>query len=955
MRPTGCLLVSLLLLPSVGPAALAAGAPGQDLGLKGRFLDSATRRPVPQVRVRLVDVADTSASFRTVASDSGTFAFKGLTDHRYRLSALRLGYEPFTVEIPVTTPDQDAGVLALTSTAIPLKGITIQDSPSPAVQKADTTEFRAGAVKVNRDATAEDLVQKMPGVTLENGQVKSNGENVQQVLVNGRPFMGSDPTAAMRNLPAEVVDRIQVYDRMSDQAEFSGFDDGQSQKTMNFVLRDRKATFGKVYGGGGDQDRYQAGGNWTKIRGTTRLTLLGLSNNINQQNFSPQDLFGALSGNGGGPGGPRMVMFGGPRGGGGGRPQMIRMGGGGFGGGGFDPSSFFVGQQSGISTTHSGGFNYVSNWGSKLQVSSSFFGNASNNDNVQTLSRQYLPPQDSLQFYEQQQTSDTRNGNQRFDGRLEFTADSSNSVILQPRLYWQNTDAHNLGTATNQSITDSPLSSALNDSRTGTDGNNLSTRLTLRHRFAKRGRNVSADLNGGHTGKTGDNAQRSLTDFFDGGGTATSSDTLDLRGNSEATTNSFSARVAYTEPIVKGLQAQLVWSPSITKSTSDARTNRLDPLSATYTLPDSSLSNSYENRNTVQSGGLSVLWTKGQWRLLSTASYQQRHLFSEQTFPFDATIDHTYDDVLPSVTLSGTFANRRNLRLAYQTNTQAPTIGQLQNVVDNSNPLSLSTGNPDLRPTYSHTLSLRVAEADPAHSRSRFLFANLTRTRHPISNATFTALTDTTLEGVALARGTQLTLPVNLDLDAWNANAFAVYSRPVKWLKSNLSFNAGGSFSRTPTRIGDAVNISNTWAPRAGVVMASNISQNLDFTLSYQGNYNIARNTLAASNTTGDYYSHVLSLRFNAVVGPGVVVREEVSHNLQSGVPSAYGQNVVLWNSSLGKKFLKDQKGEVRLTATDVLEQDRAVNRSITETYVQDQRDRTLGRYLQAVFTYTFR
>lgn len=929
--------------------------PPAEVSLKGRFLDASTRAAVPGVQLRLTNLADTSQTFRVVASDSGTFSIAHLKPSRYRLFALRLGYEPLFFMLPITKPDQDAGVLALTSTAIPMKGITIQDSPSPAIQKADTTEFRAGAVKVNRDATAEDLVQKMPGVTVENGQVKTNGENVQQVLVNGRPFMGSDPTAAMRNLPAEVVDRIQVYDRMSDQSEFSGFDDGQAQKTMNFILRDRRATFGKVYAGGGDQDRYQAGGNWTKIHGTTRLTLLGMSNNINQQNFSPQDLFGALAGNGGGQGGPRMMMFGGPRGGGGGGrggPQMIRMGGG-FGGGGFDPSSFFVGQQSGISTTHSGGFNYVGDWGSKLQVSSSFFGNASDNDNVQTLSRQYLPPQDSLEFYEQQQTSDTQNGNQRFDARLEYTADSSNSVILQPRLYWQNTDAASLGTATNQSILGSPLSSAFNDSRTGTDGNNLSTRLTLRHRFAKRGRNVSADLSAGHTEKTGDNAQRSLTDFFDAGGTT--SDTLDLRGNSEGTTNSFSARVALTEPIVKGWQAQLVWNPSVTRSTADARTHLLDPLSGAYTVPDSSLSNSYENRNTVQNGALSMLWTKGQWRLLSSAAYQQRHLASEQTFPFTATVDRTYDDVLPSVTLSGTFANRRNLRLAYQTNTQAPSIGQLQNVVDSSNPLSLSTGNPDLRPNYSHTLSLRMSEADPVHSKSRFLFANLTRTLHPISNATFTALTDTTLAGVALARGTQLTLPVNLDLDAWNANVFGVYSRPAKWLKSNLSFNGGSSFSRTPTRIGDAVNLANTWSPRAGAVLASNISPNLDFTLSYQGSYNIARNTLATGNKTGDYYSHVLSLRFNAVVGPGVVVREEVSHNLQSGVPSAYGQNVVLWNSSLGKKFLKDQKGEVRLTASDVLEQDRAVNRSITETYVQDQRDRTLGRYLQAVFTYTFR
>jgi hypothetical protein len=137
-------------------------------------------------------------------------------------------------------------------------------------------------------------------------------------------------------------------------------------------------------------------------------------------------------------------------------------------------------------------------------------------------------------------------------------------------------------------------------------------------------------------------------------------------------------------------------------------------------------------------------------------------------------------------------------------------------------------------------------------------------------------------------------------------------------------------------------------------VLASNISPNLDFTVMYQGNYNLSRYTRSESNT-GDYYSHTLGLRFNAVAPRGIVVRQELNHNLQSRVPSAYGQDVVLWNTTLGKKFLKDQRGEIRLTATDVLEQDRSVSRSVTETYVQDSRDKALGRYLQAVFTYTFR
>jgi hypothetical protein len=381
-------------------------------------------------------------------------------------------------------------VLQLTPEAVNISGVTVTESPAPAAQKADTTEFRASAVKTSKDATAEELVQKMPGVTLENGQVKAHGENVQQVLVNGRPFFGSDPAAAMRNMPAEVVDRIQVYDRASDQAEFSGFDDGGQQKTMNFILRNQKAQFGKVYSGYGDRDRYQAGGNLTRLRGTTRLTLIGLANNINQRNFSPMDLFGAMSGNSGGQGGPRIMMGGGGGGmrvGGGGGQQVFRFGGGGFGGGNFDPSNFFVNQQGGISSTNSGGLNYVAQWGRKLSVSASAFLNGTKNENTNALAREYLPPQDSIAAYDQLLGSENWNGNQRFDARFEWTIDSLNSIILAPRLYFQKNHATSNGLASNRTLAGSEVSSSASLTDNLTEGDNVSNRLTLRHRFHKRG------------------------------------------------------------------------------------------------------------------------------------------------------------------------------------------------------------------------------------------------------------------------------------------------------------------------------------------------------------------------------------------------------------------------------------------------------------------------------------
>ncbi len=936
----------------LAPALVLAQSPPQQVSVHGRVLDSTTGAPVPAVTVRLIAAADSSDVRQTAAKDDGTFTLSGLGIRGYRLEVTRVGYAPLKTVVRITKADQDLGALALTPESVPVAGITVSESPAPAVVRADTTEFRASAVKINRDATAEDLVQKLPGVTLENGQVKSNGEQVQNVLVNGRPFFGSDPAAAMRNLPAEVVDRIQVYDRMSDQAEFSGFDDGQSQKTMNFILRDRKAGFGKVYAGGGDQNLYQSGGNWTRIRGASRLTLIGMANNINQQNFSHQDLFGAMSDPQGG-GGPRMRMM--MHGGGGHSPgggqRVVRMGGG-FGGGAFDPGSFLVGQSPGISTTSAGGTNYVGQWGPRLQVSASLFANRTDTDNRQSLARQYLPAQDSLAFYDQRNVSNDRNDNQRFDARFEWTPDSLNSVIFQPRLYFQQSDVGNAADAANIGVLGAALGRSTSDSRQNTDGDNLSGRLTLRHRFAKRGRNVSADLNLGSTLRDGDDAQRSLTDYYDG--MTTSSDTLDQRGDSRSVTRSYSSRVAFTEPLAPWLQGQIIWNPSLTSSSADARAWSLDPVSGTYSLPESTLSNSYESRTTAQNGGVALLATRGSWRLLGNASYQSTRLLSEQTFPDSRVIDRTFGDFLPSAQLTGNFANRRSLRVSWNTSTDAPSIRQLQNVVDNSNPLALSSGNPDLRPSHRNSVSVRWSEADPARSRSRFVFASVTRTSSPIGNSIFVAPADTVVDGIALAGGTQLTRPVNLDQPSWNASLFGVYSMPAPWLKSVFSVNGGGTYTRTPTLVGSETNLGDTYALRGGTVLASNISPNLDFTLSYRGTYNFSRSNLTTTSG-GDYYSHVVGIRFNAVAPRGIVVRQELNHNLQSGVPSAYGQDVVLWNTTLGKKFLKDGRGEIRVTATDVLAQNRSVSRSVTETYVEDQRDDTLGRYVQAVFTYSFR
>lgn len=946
---------------------LPVAAQAQTVRLQGRILDRASKSPVAGAKARLVNTADTTDAHAGTTGEDGSFTFTGLLHRAYRLDASRIGYAPLRQTIELKRADQDAGTLWMTEAPVQLKAIVVKGVPPTAVQVADTTEFAAQAVKVNGDATSEDLIQKMPGVTVTNGTVKSNGETVRQVLVDGKPFFGGDPSVALRNLPAEVVDKIQVYDQLSDQSQFTGFDDGQSVKTMNITLRpDRRAAqFGKVNGGCGDHDRYLAGGNDSFMRGLTRLSLIGLVNNINQQNFSGQDLLGVLNtsgqrgGFGGGPNGRRAGGGGrGGRGGGGSGGSGGFGGGGGLGGLGggqgnglAGPGSFLTGAQDGVTTTQSAGSNLSGTFWKTLQANLSYFFNHTDNQDTQTLSRQYSPPLDSIAVYGQSASPENRNENHRVDARFEWTADSSNSFVEQPRLYFQSNHTTNSLVGSNTFLDGTPVNRSENENNGATMGNNLSNHLVARHRFARRGRTLSLDLGAGATLKDGTSSLHSLVDYFGG---AAASDTVDERSALRTTARSLSARVAYTEPVGPRAMLMLSYSPSVTVSRAHNLAFQLDPLTQAYSRADTALSNTFENTSAAQNGGAGLLLRTARLNGMLNVAFQHSTLNSDQTFPVARRVAKSFDDVLPSLTLNLNTADHRNLRLSYFTATRAPSISQLQDVVDNSNPLILTTGNPNLHQSNTQTLVGRYSRTDPQWSRSLFFLVSVQHTSHYIANQTLTAARDTVVEGgIVLRQGTQLVSPVNLE-GAWSASTFATYSRPVKWLGSVFNLSGGLTYGRTPGLVGMVESVASTYAINDGVVLASDVSENVDFTLSYNGTYNIARNA-AATSASSDYYVHSVGLKLNLVTWQGFTLRDEVTNALTSGAAGGYDQDIVLWNSSLGKKLFKDERGELRLAGTDVLDQNRSSTHTVTSTYLQDVRNETLGKYVMLTFTYALK
>ncbi len=455
----------------------------QGFSITGRVVDKKDGKPLVNVSAALSRL-DSGAAGGAVSDEDGDFTIENLSVGKYLLKLNYLEYTEVTRSITIAGGNIDLGTIRLAATNKELKSVTVAAKQERATQLGDTSQFNANAFKTHADATAEELVTKMPGVTSDNNGVKVNGEALQQVYVDGKPFFGNDPTLALRNLPAEVVDKIQVFDKLSDQSTFTGFDDGNSQKTMNIVTKGskREGVFGKLYAGYGTDDRYIAGGSLNIFHGDQRFTIIGLSNNINQQNFSAQDILGVT----GNSSGQNRGGFGGGRGGG---------SGGGNGGG----NNFLVGQQSGITTTNSLGFNYSGNWGKKLKVSGSYFFNGTDNKSNTAIDRNYY----TNIHYNEMDTSDARNYNHRVNLRFEYTFDSVNTVIFTPSVSFQdnNTSTHQFATT---DTNDNLLSRTLNLNTNKYTGYNSSDNLLIQHKFKKARRTLSLNIAGTLNEKTGD-------------------------------------------------------------------------------------------------------------------------------------------------------------------------------------------------------------------------------------------------------------------------------------------------------------------------------------------------------------------------------------------------------------------------------------------------------------------
>jgi hypothetical protein len=908
---------------TLGLLIMATIAWGQPTGILGRVLDAETEEPLPGANV-VLQAAETGEEQITSTNERGGFIFPNPLPGTNVLTVSFIGYQTFVDTLQYQNEAIRQRIRLVPG--IELEGVEVEGRIPMGSQRGDTTQYNAEAFKVNPNATAEDLIRKMPGVVRENGQVQAQGEQVQEVLVDGKPFFGNDPNAALRNLPAEVIDKIQVFDQQSEQSQFTGFEDGQTTKTINIITKKdkRNGQFGNLYAGYGYEDRYTAGGNVNVFNGAQRFSVIGLANNINQQNFSSEDLIGMLGEN-----------------------SQRRGRRGRRGGGGSSVNDFLVDQQEGIITTNAIGVNYSDQWGQKVEVSGSYFFNWSDNQAATFLNQLYLTDNQEGQIYEEQSQVQNLNINHRANLRLEYKITEKTSLLWRPRLSFQ----ENRGMEETQgrlTFGDAFLSSTSYQFEPDLTAFDLRNDLLVRHRFAKSRRTLSLSVRNGWEGNGGLSELISINSF------STFADSLQQQANLDTRNGSLSGNLSYTEPLGEKGMLQFTYLAGWQDDGTEREVFDFDLGSGRYDQLNTALSNSFESDLLTQRLGAGYRLRDGKNSWMISLDGQWAQLESRQLSPGSSALTRDFYNLLPRAMWRYEINEQSNLRVFYRSSTDAPSVEQLQNVVDNSNPLQLTSGNPALDQSVQHRLFTRYSMTNPESSSVFYALLGGSTVNNFIGSQTILARADTVLAGgVVLPAGAQVSFPVNIS-GYWDMRSFFTYGVPVAKLKSNLSFNFSGNYQRRPGILNGRRNEANNVTLGLGVTLASNISERVDFTVSTQTTLNQVRNTLPMAQDN-EYLGQRTGLIANLIFGKGWTLRTDLNHQFYAGLSDELIDNFLLWNASLGKQFLEDDRGEIRISAFDLLAQNVSVQRNVTDVFVEDVQTEVLQRYVMLSFVYRIR
>jgi len=893
---------------------------GQGLIFKGVVVDSIYGINVSGIKVELKQMKDTLVVQKTT-DNNGNFEFNNLNRGFYQLEINSASFISKQQFVRLLDNRFDTIFLQLKIREI---GEVVIKREAAILLKGDTTQFKADSFKTQDNASAEDLLTKMPGITTENGEVKAQGEKVQRVLVDGKPFFGDDPKAALKTIDAKSIDKIQVYDGKSEKATFSGFDDGETVKTINIITKSnmRSGLYGRVTGGYGTDGRYLGTANLSKITAKSRLSIIGQMNNINQQNFNMQDVLGLMGSSGG-------AMRGNPNGRNG-RPITWP---------GNPVNDFFVDNQNGISTTAAFGLNYSAIFSPKLSVSASYFLNNMGIENRQATERIIFGGQRTPQNYTENTNGLSSTLTHRLNARIEFSIDSANKFVYVPSFNFQDRFSRSFIDAQTFNAPNLLLNKTNNNNEQLNDGFSFRNTLTYLHRFKKEGNTITLQGTANISPNAGKTNLDALSQFY---GNTVISDSLLQLSDLQNTSNTFKGEATYTTLLTKKSQLEINGEHGLTKSSSSKFTNNYNAAQEQYNVLDTGLSNDFNNINYVSQVGLRIRHNQEKLSYSYGIGVMQTVLENNVIFPSFQKNTATFRTLIPNLFVRYKPAKSIQLFAFYRIRPSVPSIAQLQNVLINTNPLSLNIGNPNLIQENRHFVLSRYSNFDVFSGKSIFVFFMAQAANNYIGNSTTVAFEPTQVENIALEKGTTLTKPTNLSGFFMSTGSLTL-GRKINKLKSNLNTTLGYNGVRTPSLINGLSNFNNNISGNLNITLSSNISKKIDFNIGLGITQTFVTNNLQ-SNLNYNFTSPTITSKVFYQFYKNWFAEVDFSYVAYRGLSDGFNPNIYLLNPSLGYRSTKNV-WEVKLYVFDALNSNQAVSRNVSETYVEDINSLVLRQY----------
>lgn len=900
-------------------------ASAQDKNISGILQDTTSKSPVKNAVVALLSPNDSMLVDFTRSADDGTYHLHKASTGNYILMVMHPQFADFVDDVSITSPNQKISSIALTAKSKLLEAIILK-SGSPMRIKGDTTIYTADSFNVSANANVEELLKKMPGFQVDkDGQIKQMGVKVEKILVDGEEFFGDDPGMAVKNLRADAVKEVQVFDKKSDQAEFTGIDDGNSKKTINLKLKEDKKTgyFGKMDVSGGTQknidDRYNNNLLFSTFKGKRKLTAFLLNGNTGQDGLSWQDneKYGGENDNysvsmdedGG-------VMYS-------------------WKGGSTDEEPY-VNTDNGFIRNINGGVQYSNKWNDRQTFNFAPKYNAQDYYNTQRTYTQTLISPDSVYNDNATQNAHVNRYNVKISSTYDVKIDSNNTIKFTAKANFYHTENDNITLSERRDIKDFLINRSDIRNNSDFDKQSITGSMLFKHKFKKARRTLSVNVDYNNLNTNGDNFLRSAYESFDG---INPSLTTDRKIDVDRNTQKLATKFVYTEPLTARYSLELSDEVTVNKGTNNQQTYNFNSSNEKYDDLVDTLTNDFKTSILVNRPGVKISYNYKKIKFNIGSGVGITH-FNLMDKTYDKEYIRNYTNFFPAAKFSYAYKSNHSLQIDYSGYNRQPTINQLQPLRNNNDEFNQYIGNPDLKPSFTNTLNI-------SHNGYNFLKDIWTY------QSIYSSLTSNSITNSRSYIGSKtISQPINTDGNL-NVNFYGGMGFKLKKIDTRFNVNANGGY----TKFADVINgnLSHSRTTNAGISMYASKSKDKKYDFSVSESYNYNHNKSTTSLSSNSYST-------NTAAADATIYYKKV-WSINSDYQFYYRQKVNdqgsdldnhLWNARL-QRTLRNNEFTIYLKVRDILNQNVGIDRNFYGNTYTEQRNDRLKRYYLLGFTWDFK